>query len=95
MSVTFACRGDPEGWGPVSRIRPFDLTSCFEEGAVLSPLLVGFLLSAVVACWIHRGREIHERYRRSVWILRAKVVRDCASHVGTHVARDLIHIFNS
>ncbi|RPD60042.1 metal resistance protein YCF1 [Lentinus tigrinus ALCF2SS1-7] len=74
MSIALACRGDPEGWGPVSRIRPFDLTSCFEEGAVLSPLLVIFLGSAVVACWTHRGREVLERRGRSIWILRAKLL---------------------
>ncbi|RDX54318.1 metal resistance protein YCF1 [Lentinus brumalis] len=74
MSVVLACRGDPEGWGPVSRIRPFDLTSCFEEGAVLSPLLAIFVVSAVSACWLHRGHEIFERSRRSVWILRGKLL---------------------
>ena len=38
MSPALSCHG-PEGWGPASRSRPFDLTPCFEEGAILSPLL--------------------------------------------------------
>ena len=41
MAGQVTCR-DPEGWGPVSRLRQFDLTPCFEEGVVLSSLLVVF-----------------------------------------------------
>ena len=71
----FSCRADPEGWGPVSQIRPFDLTSCFEEGAVFSPLLAAFLAVAILACWRHRRNEIRKRSKKSVWVLRAKLVR--------------------
>lgn len=75
-----ACRNDTEGWGPLSRIRPFDLTSCFEEGAVFSPLLTLFLVLAVVACWRSRKLEALDRCRKSVWILRAKLVRSSVHH---------------
>lgn len=66
---------DPEGWGPVSQIRPFDLTSCFEEVAVFSPLLILFLVLAIGACWRSQKLEVRERGRKSLWILRAKLVR--------------------
>ncbi|KAI0352362.1 metal resistance protein YCF1 [Trametes cingulata] len=69
-----ACRGDPEGWTPASRIRPFDLTPCFEEGAVLSPILVLFILCAGVSCWATRSREARARSRKSIWVLRAKLL---------------------
>ena len=74
-AVGLVCRGDPEGWGPVSRIRPFDLTSCFEEAAVLSPVLAILVLSAAIASWIHRGCEVRHRSEKSVWVLRTKLVR--------------------
>ncbi|KAI0731222.1 metal resistance protein YCF1 [Earliella scabrosa] len=73
-AVGLVCRGDPEGWGPVSRIRPFDLTSCFEEAAVLSPVLAILVLSAAIASWIHRGCEVRHRSKKSVWVLRAKLL---------------------
>lgn len=74
MSSLLACRADSEGWGPVSRIRPFDLTPCFEESAVLSPLFIVFVACAVVASAVRRGEELHKRSRKSVWVLRAKLV---------------------
>ncbi|KAI0629229.1 metal resistance protein YCF1 [Trametes polyzona] len=74
MSALWTCRGDPEGWSPASRIRPFDLTPCFEEGAVLSPLLLAFLLCAGASCSSLRSREVRARSRRSLWALRAKLM---------------------
>ncbi|KAI0819664.1 metal resistance protein YCF1 [Trametes gibbosa] len=70
----WACRGDPEGWSPASHIRPFDLTPCFEEGAILSPLLALFVLSAGASCWVLRSRETRPRSKKSVWVLRAKLI---------------------
>ncbi|CDO77661.1 hypothetical protein BN946_scf184969.g12 [Trametes cinnabarina] len=74
MSTLLTCRGDPEGWRPVSRIRPFDLTPCFEEGAVLTPLLAVFLVAAAVSCWTIRAREPRVRSRQSLWVLRVKLI---------------------
>ncbi|KAI0675473.1 metal resistance protein YCF1 [Trametes maxima] len=72
MASLRTCRGDPEGWSPVSRIRRFDLTPCFEEGAVLSSLLAVYVLATIASCWVVRSRELRERGRKSLWILRAK-----------------------
>ncbi len=91
MSAAFKCRGDPEGWGPVSRLRPFDLTSCFEEGAILSPLLTVLLISALVACYLHRRHDVQPRCRKSVWTLRTKLVRLlCCMHPPA--ITNLIHL---
>ncbi|PIL25024.1 ATP-binding cassette transporter [Ganoderma sinense ZZ0214-1] len=69
-----ACLSDPEGWGPVSQIRPFDLTLCFEETTVFSPLLILFLVLVVGASWRSRKLEVRERGRKSLWVLRAKLL---------------------
>ncbi|KAL1943159.1 hypothetical protein VTO73DRAFT_4830 [Trametes versicolor] len=74
MSTLWTCRGDPEGWTPASRIRPFDLTPCFEEGAVLSPLLAAFVLFAGASCWVIRSRDVRTRSRKSLWVLRSKLI---------------------
>ena len=84
MSALLTCRGDPEGWRPHSRIRPFDLTPCFEEGAVLSPLLALFAIAAVVACWAIRSQETRDRSRKSLWVLRAKLVSYSLSRMHGH-----------
>ncbi|KAJ7449546.1 multidrug resistance-associated ABC transporter [Mycena latifolia] len=42
------CR-DVEGFGPVSRLRDFDLTYCFEEGVLLSSLLAVLLIWSVLS----------------------------------------------
>ncbi|TBU30707.1 metal resistance protein YCF1 [Dichomitus squalens] len=72
-TTLIACRADPEGWGPVSQIRAFDLTPCFEEAVIFSPFSVVFLVLAVLACWRHRHHEIRERCKKSIWVLRAKL----------------------
>lgn len=67
--------GDPyEGWGPASRLRPFDLTPCFEEGVLLSGLLVVYVVLGIFRCWALRGSEAFARSRVSVRVLRVKVV---------------------
>ncbi|KAI0725334.1 metal resistance protein YCF1 [Fomitopsis betulina] len=63
-----------EGWGPVSTTRPFDFTPCFEEGILLSTLLVFFVVAAAFRCWALRSKESSPRCRRSVWVLRSKLV---------------------
>ncbi|KAF8271622.1 metal resistance protein YCF1 [Lactarius quietus] len=37
-----------EGWGPVSRLRPFDLTPCFEEGILFSVPLGSLIFLSLV-----------------------------------------------
>ncbi|KAH9924719.1 metal resistance protein YCF1 [Fomitopsis serialis] len=64
----------PEGWGPVSAARPFDLTPCFEEGILLSTLLVLFVVAGAFRCWALRRWEVLPRCRRSLWVLRAKLI---------------------
>jgi hypothetical protein len=68
------CR-DIEGWGPVSPIRDFDLTPCFEEG-VLQSTLLGLLL-ALGSFRIFSLSKVknRERSRKSRWTLYAKLVR--------------------
>ena len=65
---------DPEGWGPVSPIRDFDLTPCFEEGILLSTLAVLLTVSGlnkVHALW---SLEDRPRSNKSRWLLGAKIV---------------------
>jgi hypothetical protein len=69
-----ACR-DREGWSPVSDLRSFDLTPCFEEGIILSTLLVVLLILGAYRSWSLRSLPVTERSRKSIWILRAKLVR--------------------
>ncbi|KLO11533.1 metal resistance protein YCF1 [Schizopora paradoxa] len=66
------CR-NPEGWGPISRFRNFDFTLCFEEGILLSTLLVLFGLAASIRCYALTGLPDLERTKRSLRILDVKV----------------------
>lgn len=59
---TAACRNS-EGWGPLSSLRHFDFTPCFEEGIILSSTLAIFSLVAGFSCWKLSSK--HERYHRS------------------------------
>ncbi|KAF9779193.1 metal resistance protein YCF1 [Thelephora terrestris] len=69
--------GAHEGWGPVSRLREFDLTPCFEEGILLSTLLVLLLVVSLFRLWATKP-EIAEPTRtlttRSASVLKAKLV---------------------
>ena len=38
VPLSLRCPDPEEGWGPISHLREFDLTPCFEEGALLVPL---------------------------------------------------------
>jgi ATP-binding cassette, subfamily C (CFTR/MRP), member 1 len=72
-----ACK-DPHGeqWGPVSRLRDFDLTPCFEEGFLLPGLLAVYIFLQLFRILVLNSQfENLERSRKSVWVLRAKLVR--------------------
>src|ERR1700676_2413346 len=56
------------------QLRPFDLTPCFEEGIILSSLLVVLIIATVVKVWLLSALKKRERTRRSLWILRGKLV---------------------
>lgn len=65
---------DSEGWGPVSRLRDFDINICFEEGVIFSGvlgiLLVASLLRSLSLCI----QPPHERSTKSRVVLAAKLV---------------------
>ncbi|KZT65750.1 multidrug resistance-associated ABC transporter [Daedalea quercina L-15889] len=93
---------NPEGWGPISTARPFDFTPCFEEGILLSTLLVFFAIAATFRCWALRRWEVLPRSRRSVWVLRAKLIllalacaASCADLVLVAVTRRPVAIIQS
>lgn len=69
-----ACH-DREGWRPVSRLRDFDLTPCFEEAAVLAGLLAAVFLLAVLRTIAICLREPLHLSRKSTLYLRTKLVR--------------------
>ncbi|KAG7444271.1 metal resistance protein YCF1 [Guyanagaster necrorhizus] len=67
------CR-DTEGWNIVSRIRPFDITLCFEEGILFSSLYALLLALAVAKCLslsVHLSRR---RSPKSRWALGFKIL---------------------
>ena len=66
-----------EGWGPVSKLRVFDLTPCFEEGVILSTLLVILLVVSLSRLWGIKSNAAagHTLTTRSVSVLKAKLVR--------------------
>ena len=72
-----AYHGHHEGWGPVSKSREFDLTPCFEEGVLLSTLLVVLLVVSLFRLWGIKpdpvGR-INALTTRSASILKGKLV---------------------
>jgi ATP-binding cassette subfamily C (CFTR/MRP) protein 1 len=65
-----------EGWGPVSRFRPFDLTSCFEEGILFSvPLGSLIVLSLVRVYQLYRLVALQRTQKINVQLLWVKLVR--------------------
>ncbi|PFH45503.1 hypothetical protein AMATHDRAFT_82867 [Amanita thiersii Skay4041] len=64
---------DFEGWGPASRIRDFDLTPCFEDGVILSPLLTGFLCAAIYTSACLYSTRPRESFNNSQTLLRLRV----------------------
>ena len=74
-----ACRttyhGHREGWGPVSSLREFDLTPCFEEGIILSTLLVFVLVVSLFRLWGIKSKATdHTLTTRSASVLKGKLV---------------------
>ena len=69
------CR-HPEGWGPVSRLRPFDLTPCFED-AVLFSVPLGLLIAVgLLRSWhLSKLSALRRTQRINTWLLWAKLVR--------------------
>ncbi|KAK0238750.1 P-loop containing nucleoside triphosphate hydrolase protein [Armillaria nabsnona] len=68
------CR-DTEGWNIVSRIRPFDLTLCFEEGILFSGLYALLLAIAAAKCLSLSSAQISRRRSlKSRWILAIKIL---------------------
>lgn len=72
------CR-HPEGWGPVSRLRPFDLTPCFEDAVLFSvPLVLLTALSLLRSWHLSRLSALRRTQRINTWLLWAKLVRGSA-----------------
>ncbi|KAK0488812.1 P-loop containing nucleoside triphosphate hydrolase protein [Armillaria novae-zelandiae] len=68
------CR-DTEGWNIVSRIRPFDLTLCFEEGILFSGLYALLLAIGAAKCLSLSSAQIsRKRSLKSRWILAVKIL---------------------
>lgn len=73
------CR-HPEGWGPVSHLRPFDLTPCFEDAVLFSvPLGLLIALSLLRSWHLSRLSAIRRTQRINTWLLWTKLVRGSAS----------------
>lgn len=68
-----------EGWGPISRLRPFDLTPCFEDGVLNPSLLIALVITASVSSFIHSRHHPLQLNPRSKWLLGTKLVR---LHIG-------------
>jgi len=67
--------GRSEGWGPVSKLREFDLTPCFEEGIILSTLLVVLLVVSLFRLWETKSAAVNRTLTcRSASVLKAKLV---------------------
>ena len=67
--------GHHEGWGPVSTLREFDLTPCFEEGIILSTPLVVLLLVSLFRLWGITPKATNRTLTsRSTSVLKAKLV---------------------
>jgi hypothetical protein len=69
--------GHRDGWGPVSTSREVDLTSYFEEGPVLSTLLVVPLVTSLFRLWGSRSRAV----RRGLTMWSTSVLRSRAKQV--------------
>ncbi|PPQ65474.1 hypothetical protein CVT26_000114 [Gymnopilus dilepis] len=65
---------DIEGWRPVSRLRDFDLTPCFEEGVLISSCLAVAFIFCLVRSFSICLDEHLPRSRRSIWVLRGKLI---------------------
>jgi hypothetical protein len=67
----------PEGWGPISRLRPFDLTPCFEDAVLFSvPSAVLVVLGLLRMLHLSRQPALQRAQKINTWLLWAKLVRD-------------------
>ncbi len=65
-----------EGWGPVSRLRSFDFTPCFEEGVLFSvPLGSLIVLSLFRVCQLYQFVALQRTQKINVRLLWGKLVR--------------------
>ena len=80
--------GHREEWGPVSTLREFDLTPCFEEGIILSTLLVLLLVVSLFRLRGIKSRAVGWTLTsRSASVLKAKLV--CSVVCCRHQSREL------
>ncbi|KAI0285929.1 metal resistance protein YCF1 [Russula aff. rugulosa BPL654] len=63
-----------EGWGPVSRLRPFDLTPCFEDAVFSVPLGLLIALSFLRSWHLSRLSALRRTQKINTWLLWAKLV---------------------
>lgn len=86
MLVDAVCH-HPEGWGPVSRLRLFDLTSCFEEAVLFSVPLGSLILLGLLRSWhLSRLSALQRTHRINTWLLWAKLVRSLWHVLSSHRA---------
>jgi ATP-binding cassette, subfamily C (CFTR/MRP), member 1 len=75
MSLGVLCHHH-EGWGPVSRLRPFDLTPCFEEAVLFSfPLAFLIVLGLFRAWYLFKRCALQRTQKINMWFLWIKLVR--------------------
>lgn len=70
-------RGHHEGWGPVSTLREFDFTPCFEEGILLSTLYVVLFVVSLFRLWGIKSKTAGRAPTLTTWsalALRAKLI---------------------
>lgn len=65
---------DLEGWGAVSRLRPFDTTPCYEEGILFSALSAAILIVSLARSLTLAPLESRHLSLWSRRILTAKIV---------------------
>jgi hypothetical protein len=65
----------PEGWGPISRLRPFDLTPCFEDAVFSVPLGLLIAFSLLRSWQLSRLNALHRTQKINTWLLWVKLVR--------------------
>ena len=74
MSPDVICH-DPEGWGPISRLRPFDLTPCFEDAVLFSVPLASLTILGLFRAWnLCRISALKRTQKINVWLLWCKLV---------------------
>ncbi|KAH9975853.1 P-loop containing nucleoside triphosphate hydrolase protein [Lactifluus volemus] len=73
MSLGVLCHHH-EGWGPVSRLRPFDLTPCFEEAVLFSfPLAFLIILGLFRAWYLFKRCALQRTQKINMWFLWIKL----------------------